>query len=80
MKFTDEMGYVHDLAIEQLHWPRIIRTFRKKHRLTQQRLADLLPLASKRNVQDWEQGVHRPPLFLTRALRDLSREIEKTTK
>jgi DNA-binding transcriptional regulator YiaG len=76
----DKMGYCHAFAIEQLHWPRIIRQFRKRHKLTQKQLASLLPTTSKRNVQDWEQGCHKPPAFLKRALRDLARQLEQTAK
>jgi DNA-binding transcriptional regulator YiaG len=73
----DAMGYSHDFAIEQLHWPQTLRDFRKRHGLTQKQLASLLPTTSKRNVQDWEQGIHKPPQYLSRALRDLARELDK---
>jgi DNA-binding transcriptional regulator YiaG len=77
---TDKMGFCHALAIEQLHWPQIIRQFRKRYKLTQTKLASLLPTTSKRNVQDWEQGCHKPPTYLKRALRDLARELEQAKK
>jgi DNA-binding transcriptional regulator YiaG len=76
VQVKDKMGFCHAFAIEELHWPRIIRQFRKRHKLTQERLASLLPTTSKRNVQDWEQGRHKPPHYLKRALRDLARELE----
>ena len=77
--FKDAMGYDHSFAIQELSWPRILRAFRKKHKLTQKRLAELLPTTSKRNLQDWEQGIHMPPRYLKRALRDLERELQKRT-
>lgn len=76
----DKMGVCHAFAIEQLHWPRILCQFRKRHKLTQAKLASLLPTASKRNVQDWEQGRHKPPPYLKRALHDLARELEQARK
>lgn len=61
-------------------WPPILQAFRKKHCLTQVELAALLPTISKRNIQDWEQGVYKPPQYLKRALRDLEREINELAK
>jgi DNA-binding transcriptional regulator YiaG len=74
------MGCCHNFAIEQLHWPGIIRQFRKRYKLTQVKLASLLPTMSKRNVQDWEQGRHKPPAYLKRALRDLARELSQRSE
>jgi DNA-binding transcriptional regulator YiaG len=56
-------------------WISILRAFRKTHCLTQENLAALLPTTSKRNVQDWEQGIHKPPQYLKRAIRDLERQL-----
>jgi len=52
-----------------------IARWRKKHELSQADLADLLPI-SKRTLQKWEQGAGEPPAYFSRALRDLSRELE----
>ena len=41
--------------------------------LSQAALARLLPV-SLDTLQNWEQGVRRPPTILDRALRDLERE------
>ena len=80
VQVKDKMGFCHAFAIEELHWPRIIRQFRKRHKLTQTQFASLLPTTSKRNVQDWEQGRHKPPTYLKRALRDLALELEQAKK
>ncbi len=48
-------------------WPEHLRSFRKKHKLSQVKLADLLQI-SRRNVEDWERGIHKPPEYLKRAL------------
>jgi len=65
------------MAIAPPDWKTILRAFRKKHSLTQAKLAALLPTVSKRNVQDWEQRRHNPPQYLKRALRDLARELSQ---
>jgi DNA-binding transcriptional regulator YiaG len=54
--------------------PAEIRAFRTEHGLTQAVLSARLPVP-KRTLEDWERGVSRPPEYLTRALRDLEREL-----
>jgi DNA-binding transcriptional regulator YiaG len=54
--------------------PDDLKTFRAEHGLTQAVLSARLPVA-KRTLEDWERGVSRPPEYLTRALRDLEREL-----
>jgi len=49
--------------------------FRARYELSQADLARLLPV-NVRTLQDWEHGRGRPPLYLTRALNDLARELK----
>jgi DNA-binding transcriptional regulator YiaG len=58
----------------QTNWPEVLRTFRKKHGLTQKQLAARLP-SGLRTVEDWERRKRVPPEILKRALRDLAREL-----
>jgi len=59
-----------------LWWNSRLTNFRKKHELTVEDLARLLPTRTQL-VADWESGKQQPPLFLKRALRDLERDIEQ---
>lgn len=58
-------------------WDDIIRRYRLRHGLTQQRMGELLGV-SQRTISRWERGQDRPNLDLQRALRDLTR-IPDTT-
>lgn len=60
--------------------PADTRAFRERHKLTQQRLAELLRLPNpaeggKGTVARWETGTRTPPPYLDRALADVEREI-----
>lgn len=54
-------------------WSAMVRQYRIRHGLTQQRLAAMLSVA-QRTVSRWERGEDRPSLSQQRALRDLARE------
>lgn len=54
-------------------WDLIVRRYRLRHALTQQRLAERLGV-SQRTVSRWERGDDRPSLSQQRFLRDLTRE------
>ena len=60
-------------------WPTFLRTFRKRHGLTQKQLAEKLSDNGRnvglRTVQHWEDGDRTPTPYLKRALRDLQREL-----
>ena len=60
-----------------LWWNAKLSAFRKKHNLTVDELARLLP-AKTQLVADWENGKQQPPLFLKRALRELDQELSST--
>jgi DNA-binding transcriptional regulator YiaG len=55
-----------------------IKRFRDRHGVTQQQLADKLPM-SLRRVEVFEQGDPVPPRYLKRALRDLERQISEAS-
>lgn len=48
-------------------WPKFLKEFRSVKDLSQSELADLLQI-SKRNVENWEEGVSVPPAYLKKAL------------
>ncbi len=56
------------------NWSKRLKSFRKKHSLTQKMLADRLP-TSLRNVENWEADIYKPPSYLKRALTDIEREL-----
>ena len=58
-----------------LWWNATLTSFRKKHNLTVEELARLLP-AKTQLMADWENGKQQPPLFLKRALRELNLELK----
>jgi DNA-binding transcriptional regulator YiaG len=72
-KLTEAERNAHNVA---LWWNSKLTNFRKKHGLTVEDLARLLP-AKTQLVADWEDGKQPPPLLLKRALRDLERDIEQ---
>lgn len=53
-----------------------LKAWRARHGLSQRSLAAQLP-TSRRNIEDWESGVSRPPRYIWRALADLARETER---
>ena len=57
--------------------PTEIRAFLETHGLTQKQFAEILPIPI-RTLEDWlsETAKGNPPAFLTRALRDLARELK----
>ena len=55
------------------NWGGIVRQYRLRHGLTQQRLAEVLAI-SQRTVSRWERGEDNPSLSQQQALRDLTRE------
>lgn len=48
-------------------WPAYLRAFRSRAGLSQVALANALGI-SRRNVEDWERGESKPPVYLRRAL------------
>jgi DNA-binding transcriptional regulator YiaG len=58
-----------------LWWNATLSSFRKRHNLTIDELARMLP-AKTQLVADWENGKQHPPLFLKRALRELDQELK----
>ena len=58
-------------------WSQIIKDYRLRHGLTQQRLAAMLKIA-QRTVSRWERGEDRPSLSQQKILRDLTREPDAT--
>ena len=56
--------------------PTEIRAFRETHGLTQKLLAEKLGI-SVRTVEDWLSEKRTPLPYLTRALRDLARELKR---
>lgn len=54
-------------------WSAIVRRYRLRHGLTQQRLAEILQI-SQRTVSRWERGEDAPSLAQQKILRDLTRE------
>lgn len=55
-------------------WKAKLSAIRKKHNLTIEALAQLLP-AKAELVADWENGKETPPSFLKRALHDLDQDL-----
>jgi transcriptional regulator with XRE-family HTH domain len=55
------------------NWGGIVRQYRLRHGLTQQRLAEMLAI-SQRTVSRWERGEDSPSLPQQQVLRDLTRE------
>lgn len=55
------------------------REYRKRHNLTQKRLAELLNIHVRR-IENLEQGEVSPDALLPRALRDLERELKRVEK
>lgn len=53
-------------------WPEYLCQFRKRLCLTQSELAGHLQV-SKRNVENWEEGISVPPAYLKKALNDIER-------
>src|SRR5262245_16427773 len=53
-------------------WSAVVRHYRQRHGMTQQRLGALLKV-SQRTVSRWERGEDRPALPLQLDLRDLTR-------
>ena len=58
-------------------WHQIVKQYRLRHGLTQQRLAASLNVA-QRTVSRWERGEDRPSLSQQRILRDLTRLPDAT--
>lgn len=58
-----------------------LKAFRKKHGLTQARLAELLPV-NLRTLQEWESEREKgqPPPYLWRALAHLENELQSAEK
>jgi transcriptional regulator with XRE-family HTH domain len=54
-------------------WAEVLRRYRMRHALTQERLAGLLGV-SQRTISRWERGEDRPSLDRQKQLRDLCRE------
>lgn len=55
-------------------WPKFLKEFRKVNDLSQNELSDLLQI-SKRNVENWEEGITIPPAYLKKALNDIEEDI-----
>jgi transcriptional regulator with XRE-family HTH domain len=58
-------------------WSAIVRQYRLRHGLTQQRLAEMLNVA-QRTISRWERGEDAPSLRQQKALRDLTRMPDTT--
>lgn len=54
------------------NWPKFLKDFRAKHKLTQKELADRLQV-SCRLVENWEGAINMPPPYLRKALDELIR-------
>jgi transcriptional regulator with XRE-family HTH domain len=54
-------------------WAEVLRRYRLRHALTQERLAGVLGV-SQRTISRWERGEDRPSLDRQKQLRDLCRE------
>ncbi len=54
-------------------WPEFLRDFRKLNKYSQKQLADLLQV-SKRNVENWEEGLSVPPAYLKKALDTIKKD------
>lgn len=55
------------------NWPEYLKSFRKKHELTQKKLADLLQI-SQRNIENWEMGISKPHAYLKKAMESLFKD------
>lgn len=55
-------------------WPKYLKEYRVKYRLTQKKLADILQV-SCRNVENWEEGIYNPPAYLKKALDECAKSL-----
>ncbi len=49
------------------NWPKYLKEYRSKNNLTQKQLADALQV-SLRLIENWEEGINKPPAYLKKAL------------
>lgn len=54
----------------------VLRRLRQRHGLSQRQVSEMLGVGL-RTLQRWESGATAPPIYLARALRDLSRELSR---
>jgi DNA-binding transcriptional regulator YiaG len=54
-------------------WPKHLKAFRAKHKLTQKQLANALQI-SLRNIENWEADFSKPPAYLRKALDQIARK------
>lgn len=56
------------------NWPEHLRAFRKSHKISQKKLADLLEIAASK-VEKWENGIDKPPPYLKKALLKIEQDL-----
>lgn len=56
------------------NWPKFLKDFRARHKMTQKQLANMLQI-SLRNIENWEIGISNPPAYLKKALTQLATDI-----